>query len=153
MQTFSVLVKNIEATNRLAQQLASSLQLGDTLILEGRLGVGKTHLVKALAASLKSQHSVTSPTYTIANFYDITLGKMLHIDAYRLASDQEFMHLGLEEYFDEAITVIEWGEKIASYFTAYILIKMEYVDGEDTHRKIHLNFIGKRWENFELKIN
>jgi tRNA threonylcarbamoyladenosine biosynthesis protein TsaE len=52
---------------------------------------------------------ITSPTYTIISEYE----GLYHIDAYRLAGDDDFAALGGEEYLrGEGITVIEWSERI-----------------------------------------
>jgi tRNA threonylcarbamoyladenosine biosynthesis protein TsaE len=37
---------------------------------------------------------------------------MYHLDAYRVDDEDEFLELGVEEFFEEmAVTILEWGEK------------------------------------------
>jgi len=102
--------------------------MGDVIILEGDLGAGKTHFVKGFADGLNSKNVVTSPTFSIANFYksrDITL---LHIDLYRIATINEFYDLGLIDYFDQSVTMIEWGMKFEDYVDDFLLITIKILD-------------------------
>ncbi len=82
--------------------------------LQGTLGAGKTRLVQeiAVAAAIDVQ-DVTSPTFTIVQQYQGSR-RIHHIDAYRLADEDEFIQLGGEELFDdEAMVLIEWPERIS----------------------------------------
>ena len=141
---FTVTVQNPEESAELAKRLGQVLELGDVIILKGDLAAGKTFFVKALAESLGSTDYISSPTYTIANFYNIPEGSLLHMDAYRLESMEEFRDLGLEEYFPDAITMIEWGEKVAEDFEEYLSIEIDFVEQEKEQRQYRFSAVGER---------
>lgn len=143
----SVLVESPEQSSQLAARLGQLLEIGDVIILNGALAAGKTFFVKALAESLGSTDYISSPTYTIANFYNIPSGSVLHMDAYRLESQEEFRDLGLEEYFLESITLIEWGEKIAEDFEEYLIIDIDFVGQEKEQRQYRFSAVGSRWQS------
>lgn len=103
-------LESLEDTRRFAQQLAQTLPEGSLVLLTGAMGVGKTTLVKFLAQALGFEGEVTSPTYTLIHEYPTPQGLLVHIDAYRMADQEELYHLGLEEYLPEArLVLIEWG--------------------------------------------
>lgn len=153
MNKFSVLSKNLEETNNIAKGITPFLQLDDIIILEGDLGGGKTHFVKAFAKALTASGNVTSPTYAIANFYPIDNGNILHIDAYRLSGVAEYRDLGLEEYYYESITFIEWGKKLSDEFPAFLLMQIHLDEAHETHRLIEFSFKGARWEKCFSQLN
>ncbi len=95
MIEFSVVSNSREETRAVAVALAPVLRVGDAMMLKGPLASGKTAFVQELVAALGSKAEVTSPTFTIAQFYPITSGTFLHIDAYRLSSVAEFRDLAL----------------------------------------------------------
>ena len=79
--------------------------------LEGPLGAGKTHFVKALASLIGVTEPVSSPTFTLLHSYHGPIESLHHSDWYRLESEGEVAGLGLEEYLGEGLLVIEWGDK------------------------------------------
>lgn len=148
MNMLCVLSNGPDETAEIATIVAPSLRLGDIVLLTGELASGKTYFVKALAKTLGSTDYVTSPTYTIANFYNIRTGSLLHVDAYRLSSLTEFRDLGLEEFLPESITVVEWGEKVARDFSNYLLIRLEFTGSNENHRKLTFSSFGERWISY-----
>ena len=106
----------IEQTRALAGELARLLRAGDTLLLDGPLGAGKTTFVRALAGALGvDPQLVSSPTYVIVNEYPSTLGpSLVHVDAYRLGGPDDLDALGWDELTSgDAIVLNEWGERIS----------------------------------------
>ena len=78
----------------------------------GDLGAGKTQLVKGLARGLGITARVHSPTFTLVNLYPGGRLALAHVDLYRLATREQIIAAGLEEYFVPAgVTVIEWAER------------------------------------------
>jgi tRNA threonylcarbamoyladenosine biosynthesis protein TsaE len=100
-------------TAALGQALAELLPRQAVVGLNGPLGAGKTRLVQAVAeASGVDRRGVTSPTFVLVQEYHGARA-IYHADAYRLADDDEFWQLGLDERFDEPVWVfIEWAERI-----------------------------------------
>jgi tRNA threonylcarbamoyl adenosine modification protein YjeE len=95
----------------LALELAPLLQPGDRVLLEGPLGAGKTTLAKALLKALGvSQPPEGSPTFAIAHEYQSSRGDIIHIDFYRLKSEEEIDEAGIPSYFWErkGIVICEW---------------------------------------------
>jgi tRNA threonylcarbamoyladenosine biosynthesis protein TsaE len=106
-----VLLKHLEDTRSFAQQLVQRLPEGALVLLTGPMGAGKTTLVKFIAQALGFKGEVTSPTYTLIHEYPTAEGLLVHIDAYRMADQEELYHLGLEDYLPEArLILIEWGK-------------------------------------------
>jgi tRNA threonylcarbamoyladenosine biosynthesis protein TsaE len=143
---FSVTCKGREETARVAAALAPLLHAGDAVLLKGALASGKTAFVQELVKALGSKSDVTSPTFTIAQFYP-TPGRMfLHIDAYRLSSVAEFRDLGLEDYVPESITAVEWGDVVEQDFANALSIALEFVPGQDDWRKLTFSATADRWQ-------
>lgn len=95
----------------LALRLLTPMRIAGCVSLEGPLGAGKTHFVKAIARHLGIPEPVSSPTFTLLHSYpggDIPLH---HSDWYRLESEGEVLGLGLEEYLGDGLLLIEWGDK------------------------------------------
>jgi tRNA threonylcarbamoyladenosine biosynthesis protein TsaE len=100
-------------TDRLGAALARILPGGSVIGLQGTLGAGKTRLVQAVAAAIgvPRQH-VTSPTFVLCQEYQ-GQRKLYHLDAYRIHDDDEFLELGVDEYFaSDAIVFVEWSDRV-----------------------------------------
>ncbi|WP_044007851.1 tRNA (adenosine(37)-N6)-threonylcarbamoyltransferase complex ATPase subunit type 1 TsaE [Jannaschia sp. CCS1] len=104
-----------EATDALAAALARVLRPGDTLLLSGALGAGKTHLARALIRAHLGNPAepVPSPTFTLVQTYDGDDTALWHADLYRLGDIGEVDELGLDEAMEQAICLIEWPDRLA----------------------------------------
>ena len=136
----------------LGSRLAAQLRSGDIVVLKGNLGAGKTALTQGIGKYLGIT-DVTSPTFVISRTHK---GKipLIHVDAYRLLGGTkqnfEIDDLDLETAREGAITVIEWGEEVASRLHEdYLLITIEFGPREDD-RIVEFSPHGKRWEGFTL---
>lgn len=98
----------------IAAELESRLPGRVVIALRGSLGAGKTRFAQAIAAAAGvAVADVTSPTFTIVQHYHGQTRTIHHIDAYRLADEDEFAELGGEELVDsEAMILIEWPDRI-----------------------------------------
>jgi tRNA threonylcarbamoyladenosine biosynthesis protein TsaE len=108
-------------TVELGRKLAELLKPPQLLMLEGDLGTGKTTLVKGIAQALDAADpdEVTSPTFTLLHEYEGTREgrpvKLYHLDVYRLEGERQLDTLGLDELLtDDALVLVEWGEKFKS---------------------------------------
>jgi tRNA threonylcarbamoyladenosine biosynthesis protein TsaE len=146
MSGFGVICRGREETRLVAAALAPLLRPGDAMLLKGPLASGKTAFVQELVASLGSKAEVTSPTFTIAQFYPLPSGTFLHIDAYRLSSVAEFRDLGLEDFAAESITAVEWGDIVEQDFPEALSIEFEFVAIEDNARKLTFSAAAAKWE-------
>lgn len=110
------------ATDAFGRWLAPALLPGDTVLLSGAIGAGKTHLVRAvLRARLGAVTEVPSPTFTLVQPYDDRGVTILHADLYRLTHPDEVMELGLDEAMERGIALIEWPERLGPYRPATAL--------------------------------
>lgn len=105
-----------EDTAAAARLLAPLLGPGDSVLLSGGLGTGKTHFARALiqARLIRAgvQEEVPSPTYTLVQTYDDGTAEIWHADLYRLGDPLELAELGLEEAFAKAIVLVEWPDRL-----------------------------------------
>ncbi len=100
-----------EETQEFAKKYAKTLKAGDTVLLDGDMGAGKTVFAKGVAEGLGIEEEVTSPTYAYMNDYD---GVLFHYDCYRIESVEQAERLGLGDYFDMGgICLVEWSQNIA----------------------------------------
>jgi tRNA threonylcarbamoyladenosine biosynthesis protein TsaE len=145
LNEFSIICQSEDDTAHVARAMAPLLRRGDAMMLKGGLAGGKTNFVQALVAALGSEAGVTSPTYTLAHFYPTAAGTFLHVDAYRLSSIAEYRSLGLEDYTAEAITAVEWGDKVERDFPDSLSIVFEFVHNRETCRKLTISSPAERW--------
>jgi tRNA threonylcarbamoyladenosine biosynthesis protein TsaE len=124
-----------EETLLLGEKIGNLLRPGSIVTLKGKLGAGKTVLATGIARALGITGQVTSPTYTIINEYgDKT--PLYHIDAYRLAGDDDFRLTGGEELlYGKGVCIIEWPERL-SLLPQDKVIAVEIIIMEDGKRKI-----------------
>jgi tRNA threonylcarbamoyladenosine biosynthesis protein TsaE len=146
MSSFSITCRSREETRVVAAGLAPLLRVGDAMMLKGPLASGKTAFVQELVAALGSKAEVTSPTFTIAQFYQLPSGTFLHIDAYRLSSVAEFRDLALEDFVAESITAVEWGDIVEQDFPNALSINFEFVANEDNSRKLTFSAATEEWQ-------
>jgi len=116
MQHYSTQLKNEAATEALGRCLARQLVAGLVIFLYGDLGAGKTALTRAVLHEAGVAGHVKSPTYTLAEQYEIQLSNqtvtVMHFDLYRMASPDEFLEAGFRDVFNMAtICIVEWPEK------------------------------------------
>jgi tRNA threonylcarbamoyladenosine biosynthesis protein TsaE len=144
------------ATLALARSLTGLLQAGDVVFLIGDLGAGKTTFARGLINALPpvcdtgvgdtgadgagsggvgsgggaGDEEVPSPTFTLVQIYERRPAPVWHVDLYRLERPEEVEELGLEEAAREAITLIEWPERLGRRIPADRLeVQLSY--GED----------------------
>lgn len=145
-------------TTKIAQTLAKFLNIGDTVVLTGELGAGKTKFTEGLLTYYNLQDEISSPTFTIVNEYKSPLSTIYHFDVYRLADLDEFYAIGGDEYFDKGICLIEWGEQIEDALPLELIkISFEKNSEDDNSRILNFEAIGNKYEkildslSFELK--
>ncbi len=112
------------ATAACGAALADCLTPGLMIWLHGDLGAGKTALTRAMLHAAGHVGSVKSPTYALAEPYQLQharLGhvRLVHFDLYRMSSPQEFIEAGLQDEVDgRNICIVEWPEQGAGVLGA-----------------------------------
>ncbi len=103
-------------TKNLAQEIAPFLKKGDVVFLIGTLGAGKTALARYLVQSLiRDDENVPSPTFTLIQSYSNNEVAIDHYDLYRLDENDaqdDIIELGWEESLSNAITLVEWPDRL-----------------------------------------
>ncbi|MCH7901535.1 MAG: tRNA (adenosine(37)-N6)-threonylcarbamoyltransferase complex ATPase subunit type 1 TsaE [Acidobacteria bacterium] len=124
-------------TRAFASRLASVLRPGDTLVLAGGLGVGKTLFTGGLATGLGVEETVVSPSFVLVRRYDSGFLPFVHVDVYRLGSLNEFDDLDVFEMSEGGVLVIEWGDAVDSALPTNHL-RVEFSVEEDEARVLRL---------------
>jgi tRNA threonylcarbamoyladenosine biosynthesis protein TsaE len=138
-----------EDTTQLARWLGAWLGPGDTLLLEGPIGAGKSHfcrgLIQSRLAALGKSEDVPSPTFTLVQVYDAGPVEIWHADLYRLTGPDEVMELGLDQAFDTAICLVEWPDRLAHARPAGALVLRLGPGGGETVREAEFVSASARW--------
>ena len=112
MKQYEFISKNEADTKQLAKKLAAKLKPKDVVVLTGELGSGKTKFTEGFLSYFGLENEISSPTFTIVNEYHKNDINIFHFDVYRLEDSSEFYEIGGDEYFENGICLIEWGELI-----------------------------------------
>jgi len=122
-------------TVALGELLTELLPAPKLVVLRGDLGMGKTVLVRGIAAALGANaEEVSSPTFTLVQEYRGKKTRLVHLDLYRLETEKELETVGLWEMSDapDALVMVEWGEKFASVMErADAMIEITQGEAED----------------------
>ncbi len=104
----------------------------DVILITGEVGTGKTTLIKEYCKLIGVEEIVNSPTYTLINEYQNKSGKIVHMDLYRVEDVKEINELGLFEYLDKNIVIIEWPEIILKMIDVkYSLINITFINEKE----------------------
>ena len=135
-----------EDTARLAAELAPMLRAGDTLLLDGPIGAGKTHFARSLVlARLPEPEDVPSPTFTLVQTYAGVGAEIWHCDLYRLTHPDEVLELGLDEALEKAICLIEWPDRLGELVPEDALSVRFELTGTLQERLVTFSAQAPRW--------
>src|ERR1700730_16680410 len=111
--TFSLALSNETATANLMADLALLIGPGDAITLSGDLGAGKTAAARAMIRYLAGDDGleVPSPTFTLAQVYDLPPFPLVHADLYRVNDPIELEEIGLSPLPEATVVLIEWPER------------------------------------------
>ena len=124
--------RSAQETQQLATKIASEIEAGSVILINGELGAGKTTFVKGFIQGLGGKESeAKSPTFIIMREIDLPKVKLLHLDLYRLEDEDNNLMMEIEEKINEpnTITIIEWAErmpKLEQYSS--MAIDIDYMD-------------------------
>ncbi|MDP4183540.1 MAG: tRNA (adenosine(37)-N6)-threonylcarbamoyltransferase complex ATPase subunit type 1 TsaE [Bacteroidota bacterium] len=105
----------------------------------GKMGAGKTTIIKAICEKLGAIDYVTSPSFAIINEYSCQSGEVIyHFDFYRIKNIEEAFDIGYEDYFySNHYCFIEWPEKIETLLPKDT-VNIEVVVNGDGSRDIRI---------------
>ncbi len=136
-------------TINFAKNLASKLVSKDVIVLSGELGSGKTKFVQGILTYFGLEDEISSPTFNIVNEYTSDKFPIYHFDVYRLEDVVEFYEIGGEDYFENGLCLIEWGEIIEEALPSdFIHICFEKKSDDDNSRILNIQTYGKKFDKF-----
>ena len=140
----STFLENEDATSSLGRALSALLVAGDTVLLSGPIGAGKTHLARMIVKSfLDHQEDVPSPTFTILQTYQAPDFEIVHADLYRIGDASEIVELGLQEAFGNALVLVEWPDRLGDLQPDNALHVS--LDHQEDGRSVTLSSLHHRW--------
>ena len=146
--------KSENDTIEFAKTIASLLKNGDIIVLSGDLGSGKTKFTQGILRHFGLEDEISSPTFTIVNEYHKDETNIYHFDVYRLTDSDEFYAIGGDEYLNNGICIIEWGEIIEDILpNDYIKISFTKDDENVNYRTLELTANGKNSKKLLTELN
>lgn len=142
METYTVVTHGAGETRALGAALAPSLEAGDTVVLSGGLGAGKSEFSRGVARGLGVTGPVPSPSFTILNVYEAGRIPLYHFDWYRIGDVQELYDAGLDEMIGgDGASLIEWAER-APECVPPAHLRVDIRKGEGDERTVTLTCVG-----------
>lgn len=113
MNSYVIHLNNEDSLKKFACFFADYLIKGDYVYLNGELGAGKTYFARFVIQQLmdNNQLEVSSPTFSLVNYYDWDNLQIIHADLYRIEDSNEIFELGLENNLADSIYFIEWSQR------------------------------------------
>jgi len=138
--TFIVVARTETDTAALGATLAQHAKKGDIIALEGPLGSGKTVFARGFIQALCGNNTVVpSPTFTLVQIYEAPAFPLWHCDLYRLEDEEDALEIGLEEAFADAVTLIEWADRLGRWLPHRRLSVAFVEEDQDGSRRIVLD--------------
>ena len=140
----SIHSKSESDTIKAAQTFAKRITEPKIILLNGNLGTGKTVFARSFIRTLCNDQTieVVSPTFTLLQSYDSDIAPIYHYDLYRIEDPDEILELDWEDATYNAITLIEWPERLGPYKPkSYLDITLSNVDNSENQRMIQIKSI------------
>ncbi len=133
-------IKNI---NAIAEDIIEQYPGERIFALYGKMGAGKTTLIKSLCKVLGTPDNVKSPTFSLINEYLTDGLPLYHFDFYRIKKFSEALDIGIYDYFSSgSYCFLEWPEKVEELLPEnFVYISLEDNKKDTTrllrHKVIH----------------
>ena len=122
-------------TMAFASRLAPMLAPGDTVLLMGDLGAGKSVLARGIARGMGVTGPMPSPTFTLMVPYEAGGRKLYHYDLYRLSDPDEYYAAGLDEFVGgDGVALVEWPQMAELDVAPALHINLSRGGADDSRR-------------------
>ena len=148
-----MIIKSLEQLILISKKIAGKISKEDCIFLYGEIGAGKTTFTRYLINNLQKQEKiketeVLSPTFNLVYEYEIKESKIMHYDLYRLKTFEETKQLGIFEYDEKTIKIIEWPELLKDKVKDRLEIGLKYAENENER---NISFLGYgKWKDFKI---
>ncbi|MCF6170482.1 MAG: tRNA (adenosine(37)-N6)-threonylcarbamoyltransferase complex ATPase subunit type 1 TsaE [Bacteroidales bacterium] len=118
----------------LARNILSDNKDDRIFALAGKMGAGKTTLIKSFCKALGVKETVSSPTFSLVNEYETGSGQpVFHFDFYRIIKIEEVFDIGYEEYFfGGEYCFVEWPEMVLELLPeSYVYVSIEVNENDE----------------------
>ena len=131
----------------IAKRLSEILEIGDILFLKGSIGAGKSFFARCIIREYlnisKVYEDIPSPSFSLVQTYDNIKPKVCHVDLYRISFSSELEEIGLDNIYENFVTIIEWPERLGTKKPSrYIKIRFMYDKNINDERHLKINLIG-----------
>ena len=111
---------------------------GGRIHLQGDLGAGKTHLVRAMLRECGVKGRIKSPSYALLESYKVLNLYLYHLDFYRFSDPHEWQDAGFKEILrNDVLVLIEWPERAGKLLSdPDLLVQLDYV-GDARQARLH----------------
>jgi len=112
------IIYSLDEIEKATEKLISLIKNYKIFLFSGELGAGKTTLIAAICRELGVQESVSSPTYSIIQEYELPGAVLVyHLDLYRIKNMQEAIDAGVEDcLLSGKLCFVEWPEIALAIF-------------------------------------
>jgi tRNA threonylcarbamoyladenosine biosynthesis protein TsaE len=134
MSNFRHTARSLNDLAAISKSLISEMGNERIFAFEGKMGAGKTTLIKSVCETLGVEDIVSSPTFSLVNVYNDKNGNnVYHFDFYRIKKLEEVFDIGYEEYFYSGdYCLVEWPEMVKKLMPeTYVLVTIEVDNSEN----------------------
>ena len=143
--SLSIISSSPEETHSIGEIIGSIADASDLILLIGQLGSGKTVFTSGIGDGMGVNGRVASPTFVIVRWHHGSI-PLYHVDLYRIETRDDVEGLGLEEYFNDGVCVVEWADRSLEIFPMERLtVQFQYGDNPE-QRVMHVEGEGERYE-------
>ena len=137
----TIISNSIKDTKNLGICIGNIIKDGDSILLSGDLGAGKTELVRYIVEGSGNDSFVRSPTFVLINNYSGEKN-ITHCDFYRIDIGAEVEEIGIEEYYENSTVIIEWPEKIINNLPSdSVIVKILFTENEDQRKLCYIQLV------------
>ena len=139
MKETTITVSGLQDYPRAAKEFIKLMEKGRLFAFYGKMGSGKTTLIKSICEELGVEDPINSPTFAIVNEYeDRESNTIYHFDFYRIKSIAEVYNMGYEEYlYSDAYCFMEWPELVEELLPEEC-IRVDIEENEEGGRSIRI---------------